>query len=389
MGKLALLLVATFSMVSAFYGITAQEGRLATDGRVAEHQHATLARNAALLAFERAKQQVVDNYADLTPITGSSEHADYTATLTSSAPNEVAIVATGDVSTERGTVTHKIFATVQRQLTPGDLPESAPAYLDYSLLVEDDLTLNGNIDVAVYATGDAENQLNSNMHTNGNLRVKGMASSVQGFGTYVGWANGSPSRTLTTTFSPNYNPSGAPATQRVAYIDVPSFDMTTFADNVTIDQSTSGDVTLSGNVDLGGTRENPYVWHITGDLTTTGGTTVNGYVIFLVEDDISFSGNTRIGTSGYDAGDESSIAFYAGDDITLTGNSRTDGQLYAGGDVAFRGTATIYGTVTARGSADISGTPNLYYRKASPALAVNFEPPPMVEKYVLLAYSEK
>lgn len=389
MGKLAIILVSAFTVISALYSVTVQGGRLATDERVAEHQYETLARNAALLAFERGKQQVIDDFSNTASISGTTEAGTYAAALTVTGPDRVAITATGTVASPEGPVEHKVFATVKRELVAGELPEDAPDYLDYSLLVEENLALSGDIDVAVYAQGDEDNQLNSNMHTNGNLLVSGNSSSVQGFGTYVGFAAGNPPSALARTFRPNYNPADAASTQRVERIDIPPFDMGTFSTNATIDETTSGDVTLSGTVDLGGTREDPYIWHINGNLTATGNTRISGYVIFLVENDITFRGNTAVGDTGYDASDESSIAFYAGDDVILAGTSETAGQIYAADDVEFRGTATVYGTVTSRGQAVISGTPNLYYRKASPALSINFEPPPMKMVYTLASYSEK
>jgi hypothetical protein len=80
--------------------------------------------------------------------------------------------------------------------------------------------------------------------------------------------------------------------------------------------NSSSSVALSGSF-TGGSREIPKVVLVNGDLNV-GNVTIDGYVALLVPGDIEINGNARVGTSGFSASDESSIAFYAGGDIDMT-----------------------------------------------------------------------
>jgi hypothetical protein len=258
--------------------------------------------------------------------------------------------------------------------------------MDYALLTEEDLNLSGNILGEIYVTGDARATLNANMHTNSYLRISGNSASVIGFGTYTMGGSASPSKALQGTFDPNYNPGGEASAQQAPYVDIPDFDLATYLNSITVDE-TSSNVTLSGNNDLGGTREDPYIWHITGDLSALGGAQVSGYVMFLVEGNVEITGNLIAGASGYNGPDESNIAIYTGGNMILGGNVDIYGQIYAEGDILFQGTPSIYGSITNKGSVTLSGTPNIYYRSASPALTTIWQDAGPISIH-LVAYSE-
>ena len=257
--------------------------------------------------------------------------------------------------------------------------------MQYALMSEDDLTIKGNVEMETYLTvdGHTDNTLNANMHTNGNLTVNGNAATVRGFGTYVGSANGK----LNNTFKPYYNPTNDPVAKRVPRVDLPAFDVTDLLSKTSVDHTTAGDLTLSGTYDLGGTRENPYVWHVSGNLTGNGNVKINGYAMFIVEGNVHFGGNFEAGPTNWDGSDESSIALYATGTINMKGNSEIYGQIYTGGGVSFLGgTPRVVGSLSTTGGVTLHGTPNIYYRVPSPALTTVFEDPEV--RLTLLSYSE-
>ncbi|NNE34740.1 MAG: hypothetical protein HKN13_05870, partial [Rhodothermales bacterium] len=96
--------------------------------------------------------------------------------------------------------------------------------------------------------------------------------------------------------------------------------------------------------------------------------TFDGYVTLLVTGDIEINGNATVGSSGYTTSDESSVAFYAGGDIEMSGNTNVWAQLYSAGDFEMGGGADLYGSVASASSARLHGNPEIHYREASPAL---------------------
>jgi hypothetical protein len=173
---------------------------------------------------------------------------------------------------------------------------------------------------------------------------------------------------------------------QVSEITIPEFDASDYMASSEIDQINSGDLVLSGDYSFGGTRENPYVWYVDGDLSATGGTTIDGYVVFLVDGNIEVTGNLQAGQSNLDSG-ESTMAFYASGSIEFNGTIDIFGQFFADGDFIVEGTPSVYGTVTTGGTAKLIGTPNLHFVEASPVLTeIWTDDNPMMFK--LLSYYE-
>ncbi len=387
MGKAAILIISAAVIFGSMYAHGAQEEVQRADGRLSEHQFEVLSRNAALAGYNLAKQELAENF-DASPsqMSGTYEKSDFSVSVTRNG-SIATIVSTG--TSERpgaDAVTFTIEASIEKEVV-ATIAEEAPPFMRYAILTENDLHLNGNILTDLYVDGNEENTLNANMHTNASLAVDGNAAVVKGFGTYVNSASGNPSSALTSSFRPYYNPTNAPVTQQVPTIDVPEFDVAEFVSKVEVDQTSSGAVALSGTYDFGGTREDPYVWYVDGDLSASGGTTLNGYVMFIVSGDVSMSGNLEAGNSGYDGGDESSVAYYAAGAVDLSGNARVYGQIFAGSSVSFsQGSARVYGSLATKGGATIGGSPKIYYREPSPALTTIFEDPEI--HLNLVAYSE-
>ncbi|NND71647.1 MAG: hypothetical protein HKN43_08710 [Rhodothermales bacterium] len=382
MGKGVALLVAALGLSGIFYANNARQSSRDTGQKVATHQYGILAREAALTGYNRAKQALSEG--DLNDITGSYERGNYGVQFVNNG-SLTKITSIGYMLDGRGeTVTYQISA--EYKLVTGAMSETAPPHMNYALLTEEDLNINGAFVTEVLVTGEAGAELNANMHTNGNLHIDGNKASVEGFGTYVGSGSSNPNKALQGTFEPNYNPTSLDGAYQAGRVDIPVFDSALYTSEVAVDATTVGDVILSGDYDLGGTREDPYIWHVTGNVSSTGGTTLDGYVMFIVDGEVSLTGNVEMGDPGYSGPDESSVAFYAGGDVELGGNSEIYGQIYTSGDVLLHGTPEVYGSITTSGTATLSGTPDIYFRESSPALTTIWQS--TEDSYRLVAYNE-
>ncbi len=389
MGKVALVIVGLATFVGMFVSISSRDNLNGSRERVAGQQYEILARNAALAGLNKAEQRLAEDFRGHTVAPSSFDGASYTVSVTAGL-NQATVTSVGTAYTVEGEpVRFHIRAEYQKFTQPYGIAESAPPFLSFAVLSEDNLLLNGDIlsDICdICVDGDEASTLNANMHTNGNLHVTGNSASVKGFGTHVGSGTSVPKKALRNTFQPNFNPTGGPTTQAVELIPVPPLDVTAMVSALSADSISAGDVVLSGDYDFGGTREEPYVFHVRGDLDCSGGTTLSGYVMFLVDGNVEFTGNLHGGPTGYDGPDESNIAFYAAGDVTFGGNVEVWGQVFAGGDIWFSGTPDVYGNITGDG-VHFSGNVNIFYRKASPALTTYWNGS-SVMRLKRLAYSE-
>jgi hypothetical protein len=382
MGKAALMAVGAVVLVAAYYSMGTQSNVMATNAAVAEHQVEVLARGAAIMGYNRARQSLATSFTAQS-FSGSYESAQYSTSVTLAGPDHVRVRSVGraiDAMGNEKTVT--VEAEIMKELF-GELPAEAPPFMQYALIAETDISLQGTMNADIFVTGGEGSKLNANVHTNGSLSVEGNVV-VNGFGTYV---NNFTKQGNKRFFDPNYNPTNAPATQRTARVDIPSVDAAMLAANANVSQVTVGNLAISSPMNLGGTREDPFVWYITGNLTLNGGAKFDGYVLFLVGQDVFVSGGVSAGDSQYEGGDESTLGVYAGRDIHLSGNAAMYGQIMAGRNVNFgSGTSDIYGNVVSRGSALFAGTPRIHYRKASPALTTVFDANQV--RFRLLSYNE-
>lgn len=387
MGKAAILIIAASIAMGSMYSLAAKDDARQAEARLSTHQYEVLARNAALAGYNRAKQALTDDFAGApTELNGTYAGSDYEVEISKNG-GVAGVTTTGTATTADGTdVNFKISSTIEEEWFV-KMAEEAPPFMRYALLSNGDLALDGNVLADLYVDGNAENTLNANMHTNGSLILSGNSVNVKGFGTYVDAAIATPASALQNAFDPYYNPTNGDVTQQVAEVDVPPFDVTDFFTKVSPDETTSGPVNLSGTYDLGGTREDPYVWHIQGDLSSSGGANIKGYVMFVVEGNVTLDGNVDANQSSYDGGQESNVAYYASGTVNLGGSAQVYGQIYAGTGVTFlTGTPKVHGSVSTAGQVLLSGTPKIYYREASPALTTVFED--LQPRYNMLTYSE-
>ena len=387
MGKTAFLLVSAFVLTGIAHLSGAHRGKAGTEQQLVRHQYEVVARNAALAGYQYVRQRLTDDFFGAADTSGTYEGAAYHVDV-ARAGNVSTVTSTGTVALGDGTTArYQVVAKVERQAVQ-KVASAPPPFMQYALLTEGDLNLNGDILTDLYVRGDAGNTLNANVHTNGNLHIRGNSVEVRGFGTYVGTGSANPSHALTGSFRPYYNPTGATSSGRAMRVEIPAYDYALFQSRLpVVHRETEGDVMLSGTHALGGSRDSVYVWHVKGNLTSTGNVTLSGYVLFLVDGNVTLSGSVRAGATGHTGADESSIGIVARGNVNLGGNAVVYGQVYAGGDLAFmHGTPRIYGTLTTLGRADLRGTPDIYYRPASPALTTIFQEPEF--RYRLLSYSE-
>ena len=411
MGKSALLAIAAFTIMGTFYSLSSEQNVLKAERELASHQYQALARNAAQLGFERAKETLAESFTSHASISGTygeNDEATYEVTfetnestiqsalqnlgLTSDPEIMVTSVGTVDRPGENSAEVKIVSVLREKTIVDSEISDEVPEFMQYAIISESDLDLNGNVTVEtnedLLVEGSKEAVYNANIHTNGSLALSGGAASIRGFGTYVDYDNVQHDE----VFDPYENSAGDPVVQKVDQIDIPtaSFDPAAIYDaHFSSNKKETPSYTLSANQDFiaeGATRQNPMVWHVQGDLTVDGNVQIDGYVMFLVDGDVNFTGNMQAGNSGSDQ-TESHMALYAGGNVDIGGTVDVlSGQVYSQGNVTYHGTPTITGTVVAGNTATLKGTPNIYYHPASPALTRIWNPHMTVME--LAAYSE-
>jgi hypothetical protein len=374
MGKVVLLAIVAFGILATYQTASQQGSMNSSSSKVSRDQHEVLARTTSMAGYNVAKQRLTESFADHL-ITGTHAGGNY-VTKVSVNGLHAKIESYGTIlDAAADTVGYTILAEFEyRHVVEGTLPE----HMGYALLSHGNIEMNGNSVIDVYGVYPT---VNANAHTNSDIMIKAPNASVSGFGSYSGADN--TSKGAPTYFHPNYNPDGLPtAYHEPTQIDIPFYDAAEHTSKVVVDSVSTSAVNLAGSYSLGGTREDPYVWHIQNDLQITGNTQLSGYTMFIVDGDIQIGGTVQSINSGY-AGDESSTAFYAGGSVAVLGTIDIWGQIYANGNVTFvAGTPDFYGTITNRGGTEFKGTPSLHYRTASPALTVIWD------NLVMIAYSE-
>jgi hypothetical protein len=392
MGKVAVIAFVAFSLSGAYYTLNRNQQTLATSARVSDHQYEVLAREAALTGLSVARSKLAGSFSS-TSFSGHTGSGDYAVTVTV-AGGSSRIISTGNVIGSDGVpLSYRVQAEFEGVAGSSYAPE-APEFLQYALISEQSINLAGHVSTEVYLQGEDGSLLNANVHTNADLSIHGGRVAVEGYGSYYGTASGT-GNALETSFNPNYAPTEQDALYQVTEpVEVPNYDAAAYVAKVLENGfgviEHSGDLALSGTLDYG-TRDNPTVIHVTGNLSNTGGVVINGYVMFMVDGSVSLNGNLLSGDSGYGGPDESSIAIYSSGTVGITGNVEIAAQIYSDGGldvgVDLGGNPEIYGGLATFGEASIEGTPKVYYRTPSAALAINWQD---VENNVLkmVAYSE-
>lgn len=254
-----------------------------------------------------------------------------------------------------------VKSTILLQMGSGGSAMIPPPFLKYGIISDQTISMNGNILIR----DDNNPSINANVHTNGNFQMNGN-NTIKGFLTYVGTAHSNPSGRLNTSFSPNVNPNNSPVHSKVGVINIPAFDPDSYIGKAT--QVHPGNLSLSGNRTLG-TKENPQIIYVGGDLTISGN--ITGYAAFIVKGNININGNVSI-TAQDPTGNN--LGLYTRQNLNVNGNVTLRAQVFANQNVNLGGNSRVYGGITAKGTINFNGNVSIYYREPTPQLTQPFWP---------------
>lgn len=227
---------------------------------------------------------------------------------------------------------------------------SVPPAFDYAFVANDDLTLNGAVDI-----NSLDTTANANIHTNGDLTSNGNNVSVEGYASYTppGTGTVNPEKSVDEIFDPNNDENGAE--QNVVEgdsISLPPVDASLYLPIAT--KVDNGDVSLNTDIDFqalaasmglnAGTAANPFVWVIDGNLDLGGTMNITGYGMFVTTGDITIGGSI---TGDISPDNETTLGYFSEGNITISGGSTITGQLVANGTVTLSGNVSLTGAIIA------------------------------------------
>ncbi|MBZ0199181.1 MAG: hypothetical protein K8H86_04885 [Ignavibacteriaceae bacterium] len=259
------------------------------------------------------------------------------------------ITSIGTYSTSADTVR----AVLQLPTGTGTAPP--PPFLNYAVCSGNDFSLNGNTSI----TDDNNNGWNANVHTNEDFKMNGN-NSIDGFLTYYSSASSNPSWRLDSAINPNVNPNGNPAHSQVPLIEMPDYNADDYKSLATTVYN--GNKSLTGNTVLG-TKENPEIIYVGGNLTLNGN--ITGYGILLVKGDVSCNGNVTINSIDPSG---NNLGLYVNGNLNANGNVKLYAQIYSNNNVNLNGNVKVYGGITAKETVSFNGNVSVYYRPTTTEL---------------------
>lgn len=204
---------------------------------------------------------------------------------------------------------------------------------------------------------------------NGNSTIRGFSYNAEAYqkgsdvqdpepATWASWMQEVP--------QPNYNPSGLPGNVAVDAIDIPYLDVDQFKGLAT--RVSNKDLTLRGHYELG-TRENPTIWFVNGNMRTREAVTFSGYGVFLVKGAISISHDI----TGAEGKAETTLGLYANNSITFKSAGLTvAAHIFTNNHVLVLKELHLYGNITAGGTvAWKTESPNELFFREPPRLLTN------------------
>lgn len=230
-----------------------------------------------------------------------------------------------------------------------DTEPELPPQFKYAVSSQGKLSLGGNSKVV----DDGDPTLNADVFVT-DLALAGNAN-IKGFVSYTSSFSGNTSK-----ITPNSNPSGLPVTSHVSSISVPTFKAEDHLSKATVKYFS--DVTVKNNTLTLGTKANPAIVYISGNLKLQANSKINGYGMIIVTGNVEMNGNTTFGTNDPNV---SSLGIYANGNITASGNNTYYGQMYANGNIELSGNASIHGSVSAKGNIEMSGNNTIAYKKGN------------------------
>jgi len=362
MGKMLLFIIVGMGALFALANINISQSKMRTVNNALEQYEKTQAKNIASSGINIAAMNIAADTnwtgVDAMQIAGGSGTLEIEVTNTQSLyPNGPAMGQNNRLITSIGEVNGQIDTV----LAVLNIPTAAgvPQFMTMGILSENSMTLNGGINIR----DDDNASWNSNLHTNGTLTINGN-NLVEGFGSYSNSYISHPAKRINTTFVPNVNPHGLPVHNKIPKVQIPDFnpdDYLTIADEVT-----TGNLSISGSKTLG-TKENPKIWYVSGDLTLSGN--ITGYGCFVVKGSITLNGNVDI--TAVDPGGNN-LGLYAKGPVTLNGNVTARAQILSSSNITMNGNCKLYGLATSRGNFVMNGNINVYYRPSLTSMTAPF-----------------
>ncbi len=273
---------------------------------------------------------------------------------------EIAITGTTITVVSTGSLDGKEY--VVRRIFEATVIAGAPSFMAASLTSDGNLIMDQDITIA---TADPSN--NASVHANGNIEIQS-TTHVEGFGHHGGNLVITSGQAVADVFQPNSNPGSLPVAEQVGIIDIPVF--------VASDHQALTTVPFGGNLDLSGsytlgTEENPAIWYVNGNVTTSGNTTFSGYGVIIATGNFEIDHNVTV--SGAPA--HNTLGFYTNGNISLNQNNlNVAGQWYSNGNIRLQDQTTFTGTMTTDGNFEFLGQLNLNYIPVSQTLTEPFWP---------------
>lgn len=361
MGRMLLIVVMGAGIIFSIVSLNINTSNTSMIGNAVEEYQNAMAQNCASSGIDFAMRNLSDDTTwsgvDSKSLSNGTFKIIVQNTSSKYFDGPVAGVSRGRLITSIGTYENSVdtVRAVLQLPVSGGSSSTPPPFLNYAVCTNNNLSLNGNITI----TDDNNNNWNSNIHTNGNFSMNGN-NTINGFLTHNGNASSNPAWKLNTAISPNVNPNGDPVHSQVSEINLPDYDADDFEELAT--QVHNSNVTLSGNRTLG-TKENPEIIYVDGNLTLSGN--ITGYGMFLVKGNVTINGNVNI--TSLDA-TGNNLGIYVNGNVNVNGNVKLYAQIYSNGNTNFNGNVKIYGGVTTKGNVNFNGNVKVYYRPTTTEL---------------------
>ena len=351
MGKMALLIVFASSAALAVSNVSRQDSNHKATVVLIDYEEKVLAREVATswLNVEIARLKNDFEGHRLSHFDAPYNGGYYDINITEAAGDTVHLVVNG----YNGHAGYEISAT----LVTGSSTEEIPEFFSAGL------NLGGNLNIWANTTFRADGLNNASIRTNGNINVDAGNSLIEGFGWYAGNVVIENGQSAEEIFAPVDNPAGNPVTERMPSVDIPVVNPSELQGSAT--KTTNGKLELEGEVTLG-TINNPTIWYVDGQLSTTVDVEFSGYGIFLVDSNIKFDHNTYISESG------GSVVFIAAGNIEVNQSVTLTGNMWAQGNINLGGPVTINGSVTLDGNLNIYNPLTINYKAPSASITDKF-----------------
>lgn len=349
MGKMLLLLVVGMGIIASISMMQLNRSNLNASDNAVEDFEINQARNLARSGVEYAISQLAQDstwsggYTN-SDVSGGSLTVDVERTRAMYPNGPDAGLNNARLVTATGTILDVPFTIRAIVEIPSEYIR--PPGLGYGIFSDQSMDLSGNVSVSDYNNP----RLNSNVHTNSNLTFGG-STSVKGYGTYsVDCPSGSTDAVK--YFQPNVD-KGGDVVRQSAPVAIPEIDPTRWESIAT--RKFYSSTKINGSMSLG-TRENPEIIYVRGNLDLNGQMT--GYGVFLVTGDITINGGasvTNLDPSG------NNLGIVVGGNAKINGTSDIMATLLIKGDAKITGTTRIVGSIIAEGSIDFGGTADILY----------------------------